>query len=97
MSERSARLRVHVSPGASRTEVVGRHGDGWKVRVTAPADRGRANEAVLAVLAESLAIPRRDIELVAGATGRDKLVEIHGVAVREAERRLAANARRETQ
>lgn len=95
MSERSVRLRVRVSPGASRTEVVGRYGDGWKVRVTAPANQGRANQAVLALLAESLSIPRRDVQLVAGAGGRDKVIEVHGVEVLEAERRLAANARRE--
>ena len=94
MSEPSARLRVRVSPGASRTEIVGRYGDGWKVRVTAPAVEGRANQAVLALLADSLLIPRRDVQLVSGAGGRDKVIELHGVEFLEEERRLAANSGR---
>ena len=41
------RISVRVSPGARRTEVVGRHGGGWRVRVAAPPERGRANEALI--------------------------------------------------
>ena len=52
------RITVRVSPGARRTEVVGRHGDGWRVRVAAPPERGRANEALLEHLAELLGVPR---------------------------------------
>ena len=51
------RVRLRVSPGAD-TELAGRHGDGWKVRVAAPPERGRANDAVLDLLAERLGLPR---------------------------------------
>ena len=60
------RLRLRVSPGAARPEVVGRHGDAWKIRVSAPPERGRANDAVLALLSEALRVPRGCIALVAG-------------------------------
>jgi uncharacterized protein YggU (UPF0235/DUF167 family) len=85
----STRLRVRVVPGSARPGVVGRYGDAWKVRVSEAPERGRANEAVLELLAESLAVPRRDVELVAGHGGRDKVVELHGIAEEEAVRRLS--------
>ena len=90
MSGVSTRLRLRVAPGAARTEIVGRHGDAWKVRVAAPPADGKANEAVLGLLAERLAVPRRALTIVAGHAARDKLVELDGLDEREAERRLEA-------
>ena len=94
------RLRLRVSPGAGRAGVVGRHGDGWKVRVTAPPEGGRANEAVLRLLAETLALPRRALTLVSGHGARDKIVELDGIAPAQLDRRLASatadSARKDT-
>ncbi len=70
--------------------MVGRHGDAWKVRVAAPPERGRANDAVVGVIAQALGVDRRDVRLVGGASGRDKVVELTGLTLDEAERRLAA-------
>jgi uncharacterized protein len=86
----STRLRLRVSPGATRAGVAGRHGDGWKVRVAAPPEGGRANEALVRLLAEMLELPRRDIEIVAGHSGRDKIVSLAGIDADEAERRLGS-------
>jgi hypothetical protein len=86
--EPSTSVRLSVSPGARRSEVVGRHGDGWKVRVAAPPERGRANEAVLKLLAERLDLPRRSLSLVSGHHGRDKVVRMAGISAAELERRL---------
>jgi len=83
-----ARLRLRVAPGARRSEIVGRHGDAWRVRVTAPPDRGRANEEVLEVLAAALDVRPRQLRLVSGASSRDKVVELEGIDAIEAERRL---------
>jgi uncharacterized protein len=91
--EPSTSLRVRVSPGASRTELVGRHGDAWKVRVSAPPEGGRANDAVLTLLAESLDVPRRSLEIVSGRGTRDKVVRMTGISQAESERRLAGAAR----
>jgi uncharacterized protein (TIGR00251 family) len=85
-------LRLRVVPGARRPGVVGRHGDAWKVRVSAPAEAGRANDAVLALLAETLRLPRRDLELTAGFTSRDKVVALDGLTSESAETRLASVA-----
>jgi uncharacterized protein len=85
-------LRLRVVPGANRSRVVGRHGDAWKVRVSAPPEGGRANAAVLAVLADVLDVTRRDLELVSGRSSRDKVVALEGMTLDAAERRLAAAA-----
>jgi uncharacterized protein (TIGR00251 family) len=84
------RLRLRVSPGAGRSTVVGRHGEGWKIRVAAAPERGRANDALVELLSRTLDVPRRSVQLVSGATARDKVVELAGVAPEEIDRRLAA-------
>jgi uncharacterized protein len=85
----ATRVRLRISPGAARSAVVGRHGDGWKVRVAASPEGGRANEAIVRLLAERLELPRRSVAVVSGHTGRDKIVELTGIDEDEARRRLA--------
>lgn len=70
--------------------VVGPHGSGWKVRVAAPAEDGRANAAVVRLLAESLAVPAADVSIVSGHGSRDKTISLAGLDADEAARRLAA-------
>jgi uncharacterized protein YggU (UPF0235/DUF167 family) len=62
------------------------------VRVASPAERGKANEAVVALLAETLDVPQASVELVGGATRRDKVVAVRGLSESEIERRLEAAA-----
>jgi uncharacterized protein (TIGR00251 family) len=83
-------LRVRVVPGSATPGIVGRHGDAWKVRVRAAPERGRANEAVLDLLAGALAVPKRDVRLVSGHGAREKMVELAGLSAEETDRRLAA-------
>jgi uncharacterized protein YggU (UPF0235/DUF167 family) len=89
-------LRLRVAPGSARPAVVGRHGDSWKVRVAAAPERGRANDAVLALLAEALALPRASVSLVSGGSSRDKIVEVSGIDPDETDRRLAGAGGEET-
>jgi uncharacterized protein len=89
------RVRLRVAPGATRAGVVGRHGDAWKVRVTAPAEAGRANDAVVRLLADTLAVPRTSVTLVSGHSARDKIVELAGVGPEDIERRLSSAAGKE--
>jgi hypothetical protein len=84
-----ARITVTVSPGAARSELVGRHGDGWKARIAAAPERGRANDALVALLAETLDVPRKRVRVVGGHTSRRKVVEVEGVEAIEIARRLA--------
>ena len=96
----TTRVRLRVSPGAARARVVGRHGPAqngvWKVRVAAAPERGKANDAVLALLAETLAVPRSSVTLVSGGGSRDKIVKLAGLEPDEIERRLATAGGQET-
>ena len=72
-------LKVRVQPKASRDAIVGEHGGALKVAVTAPPDKGKANKAVVELLANKLGVPKSNIELVTGSTSRDKTFAIRGV------------------
>jgi uncharacterized protein (TIGR00251 family) len=85
------RIAVVVSPGAKRSEVVGRQGDAWKLRVAAPPERGRANAAVCVLLAEVLGVPAASVRVVAGGTSRRKVIEVDGRDAADLDRRLAAS------
>ena len=72
-------VRLHVQPGAARAGVTGVHGDALKVRVSAPAAGGRANAAVVELVAAALGMPRRDVTIVSGQTGRRKRLRLRGI------------------
>jgi uncharacterized protein len=91
----STRVRLRVAPGATRAGVVGRHGGAWKVRVTAPAEGGRANDAVVRLLADTFELPRTAVTLVSGHSARDKIVELAGIEPEAIERRLSSAAGKE--
>ena len=93
----TTRLRLRVAPGASVPGVVGRHGEAWKLRVAAAPERGKANDAVLELLAATLAVPRANVTLVSGGGSRNKVVELTGIAPDEIERRLATAGGQETE
>ena len=81
-------LNVHVQPGAGRSAVVGRHGAALKVRVGAPPEGGRANEATGALLGETFGLKAADVELVGGASSRSKQFRLAGVDAEEFHRQL---------
>jgi uncharacterized protein YggU (UPF0235/DUF167 family) len=78
-----------VIPASGKPGVVGRYGEAWKLRVSAPPERGKANEATLELLSRTLSVPAADLRMVAGHGSRDKTVEVTGLTSDEAERRLA--------
>lgn len=82
------RLRLHIQPRASRTEVAGLHGDAIRIRLAAPPVDGAANEALIRFLARQLRVRQADVSVVAGLAGRRKTVDVRGVTVEEARRRL---------
>jgi uncharacterized protein (TIGR00251 family) len=82
------RIRIHVQPRASTTEVSGLHGDAIKIRLHAPPVDGAANEALVRFLADRLDVPRGAVTLESGHTGRAKVVRVEGVTVKMVSARL---------
>jgi uncharacterized protein len=83
-------LPVRAQPGARRPGVQGEQAGALKIAVTAPPQDGRANEALLELLRDVLGLRRSQIELIGGATARDKRFLIRGLTREELERRVAA-------
>lgn len=69
-------LRLRVKPGARRTAIVGVHGGRLKVAVNAPPERGKANDAVIALLAKTLGLPLGAVAIVSGHTSQDKVAVV---------------------
>jgi uncharacterized protein len=88
----TTRLRLRVTPGARRPGIVGRYGEAWKVRVSAPPEGGRANSAVVSLLAETLELPRESVTVVSGHGARDKVVELTGLGQDLISERLSSAA-----
>lgn len=76
-------LSVRLHPGARKNSVTGVHADALKIALTAPPVDGKANEALIAFLSSALRLPRARVSLVAGATGRAKIVRITGKSAAE--------------
>ncbi len=83
------RVAIRVKPGASRTRVGGAYGDALVVAVSARAVDGAATEAALAAVADAFGVRRRHVDLVTGATSRDKVVELDDTALDDGPARLA--------
>jgi uncharacterized protein len=81
-------LNIRVVPRASKSEVLGLHGDALKVRLQAPPVEGRANAALIDFLSDTLDLPARQIALLSGATGRNKRVRVQGATVGEIQGKL---------
>ena len=93
---RRCRLTVRVQPGAARDEVVGLVGGVLRVRVAAPPVKGRANVALVALLAGAMGVSRGSIAIVRGATGCTKVVAVEGLGGEEVLERLARHGGGET-
>jgi uncharacterized protein (TIGR00251 family) len=65
-------LRIQVVPGSSKNQIVGLHGSRLKIKLQAPPVDGKANEALLSFIAETLGAKKSDIELIRGSTSRSK-------------------------
>ena len=86
--EGGAAFAVKVVPRASRNEIAGVQGEMLRVRLTAPPVEGAANKALVKFLAETLKVPERDIEIVAGHAGRRKVVRVASLSACELDTRL---------
>ncbi len=77
--ETEALIRVKVIPRSSRTEIAGKEKDIYRVKITDPPVEGKANKALVKFLSEKVGVPRGDVEIISGKTGRLKTVRIRGL------------------
>ena len=90
--QKGSALAVRVTPRASRNEIVEMLEDGTiRVRIAAPPADDEANAALLEFLAEILGVPKSRLDIVAGKTGRDKLVSVLDMDVETAHQRIVAH------
>jgi uncharacterized protein (TIGR00251 family) len=82
-------LPIKVVPGSSRNGIAGWLDDTLKVRVTAPAERGKANAAVITLIAKALGVSHECIQIAAGHASARKIVEIDGLSESEVYLRLS--------
>lgn len=73
-TERGLIVALRVQPKASAERIGGTHGHALKIAVTAPPDKGKANEAVIRLVAKTLGIAPSSVELLSGHTGKDKRI-----------------------
>ena len=71
-------LTLHIQPGAKTTEFAGLHGDALKIRLAAPPVDGKANEALIKFVAETLKLPKSAVTLKSGQTSRRKVLKVNG-------------------
>ena len=81
-------LKVRLAPGSKSDRILGTHGDALRVAVRAPPERGKANEALVELIAKELDLHRSVVSLHSGKASRDKRVRIQGLSRDEILRRL---------
>ena len=82
-------VALYIQPRASRTEVVGVHGDAFKLRLAAPPVDGEANDELVRFLAKLFGVSKSAVTILSGETGRRKRVRVEGVELTVAKQRLA--------
>jgi uncharacterized protein (TIGR00251 family) len=84
-----SRITIRLQPRASRDEIIGWNDERvLRVRVKAPPVDGAANAALVQLLAKTVGVPKSKVTLIAGATARNKIVEIDGLSSDELKKRL---------
>lgn len=82
------KLKLFIQPNAKKNELIGLHNGALKVKIASPPVDGKANAELVEFLSEILGIPKRQIEILKGETGRNKSVEITGLSEAEVHAKL---------
>ena len=90
-------LAVRAQPGAKKTAIIGIYGEGataqLKIAVQAPPLEGRANEALIAFLAQTFALPKNAVKLISGELSRSKVFLLEGITLAQANAAMAGQSK----
>jgi uncharacterized protein len=87
-TEAGLEVRIRLQPNASKSEITGLHGDSLKVRVQAKPVEGAANAALVKLIAKTAGVPKSAVELIRGATSRNKVLKVVSPTPEDVEKRL---------
>ena len=87
-TDNGVQFAVRAQPKASRDAIVGLHGDALKIAVTAAPQAGKANQAIVRLLAKTLGVGRAAVRIVAGHASRDKVVAVDGLTPTQLQEKL---------
>ncbi len=87
--QKKTTIEVHLQPGAKNNEIAGLKNSILHARVTAPPREGKANQALLVLIAQALGVSKSDLAIIRGYTNRHKVVAIQGLNWEELTERLA--------
>jgi uncharacterized protein len=90
MQDSPTKVPVKVLPGASRNEIAGLQNGVWRIKIAAPADKGKANKELIDYLSEIMAIKKVDITILKGQTSHNKIIAVEGLSPAEVNQRLTA-------
>ena len=82
-------LKIKVVPGASKSGISGWLGDALKVRVAEPPEKGKANKAIVKVIARALSLPVDAVSIIKGETSSRKVIQLHGISSEDLHSRLS--------
>lgn len=91
MTDSKATLEIHLQPGAKSNEIIGFRDDVLWVKVTALPDKGKANSALIELLAKLLSVPKSDLALIRGFTSRQKVIAVNGLTTEALKEKLTRN------
>jgi len=90
-SGKKATIGIHLQPGAKRNEIVGFREGLLYVKVAALPQKGQANRALLELMAQTLGIPKSNVEIIRGQSSRSKVISVHGLTSEEIKEILGRN------
>jgi uncharacterized protein (TIGR00251 family) len=86
-------IQLHVIPNASKTEIVGTHGEALKIKIKAPPVDGKANQAIVSFFSEFLNVAKSKIEILRGDKSKTKSLLIRGIGLTELKGRFSETAK----
>ncbi len=87
-TDRGVKLTVFVQPKSAKNQIIGPHNGALKIKIAAPPVDGKANAELVNYLSELLDIPKRQVDILKGDTGRNKTVEITGLSLESIQEKL---------